>query len=218
MTERERRLLTMLHLDLWGINEKELALDAGFARFWADPARRHELRELIDVLDQRAAAVPGRTLLPPPNPLRVHCRYTTAEALAAVGVSRAEKPRPFREGVLWDEAAQCDLFFVTITKTDRHYSPTTMYRDYAISRTLFHWESQSRTTERSPTGQRYIAHRARGSQVLLFMRESKADGSYLFLGTAEYVSHVGERPMAITWRLHEAMPESAYAMARVAAA
>jgi hypothetical protein len=42
--------------------------------------------------------------------------------------------------------------------------------------------------------------------------------AYTFLVTARYVSHTGERPIAITWRLDDPMPESVYAMARVAAA
>jgi hypothetical protein len=106
---------------------------------------------------------------------------------------------------------------VTIDKSERHYSPTTMYRDHAISRTLFHWESQSTTTERSRTGQRYIHHRERGSHVLLFAR-ALPRGPYTFLGTAQYRGHVGERPIAITWELDDALPETVYAMTRVAAA
>jgi Domain of unknown function (DUF3427) len=49
--------------------------------------------------------------------------------------------------------------------------PTTLYRDYAISQDLFHWESQSTTGDTSPTGQRYISHQHEGSHVLLFVRE-----------------------------------------------
>ena len=37
------------------------------------------------------------------------------------------------------------------------------------------WQSQSTTAENSPTGQRYIHHKERGSKVLLFVREFKAD-------------------------------------------
>ena len=218
LSERERRLLTMLHFDLWGTNERSLTLDAGLERLWASPAHRDELRELIDVLDDLAEVVPRPLGIPQPIPLAVHCRYTRDEALAATGISRAEKPRPLREGVLWDEASSCDLFFVTLTKSERHYSPTTMYRDHAISRSLFHWESQSTTTERSRTGQRYIHHAERGSRVLLFVRETRGHRGFTFLGIVRYVSHVGERPMAITWRLDEPMPEAAYAAARVAAA
>ena len=39
-----------------------------------------------------------------------------------------------------------DAFFVTLKKSESDYSPTTMYRDYPISPTLFHWESQSTTS------------------------------------------------------------------------
>ncbi|WP_217914016.1 DUF3427 domain-containing protein [Miltoncostaea marina] len=218
LTERERRLLTMLHFDLWGTSERGATLDEGFERLWRNPARRHELSELIEALEERANVVPRELRLTQPVPLSVHCHYTRDEALAAIGASRAEKPRPLREGVLWDEASQCDLFFVTINKAEHQYSPTTMYRDHAISRQLFHWESQSTTTERSPTGQRYIHHAERGTHVLLFARDTKAERAYVFLGTARYVSHSGQRPIAFTWRLDDAMPQGVYAMARVAAA
>lgn len=64
---------------------------------------------------------------------------------------------------------------VTLNKADKDYSPTTMYNDYSINESLFHWQSQSTTAENSPTGQRYIHHKERGSKVLLFVREFKAD-------------------------------------------
>ncbi len=53
-------------------------------------------------------------------------------------------------------------------------------------------------------------HQERGSRVLLFVREeSKRDGvtlPFLCLGFANYVSHEGERPMAIRWRLEREIP------------
>ena len=86
-----------------------------------------------------------------------------------------------------------DVFFVTLEKSEREYSPSTLYKDDAISPTLFHWESQSTTTQRSKMGQRYIHHRKRGGNILLFVRpRKKQDGRtmpYTFLGTADYVSH-----------------------------
>lgn len=60
-----------------------------------------------------------------------------------------------------------DAFFVTLSKSEAEYSPSTMYRDYPISPTLFHWESQSTTSVASPTGRRYLTG---GSTVLLFVR------------------------------------------------
>lgn len=115
-----------------------------------------------------------------------------------------------------------DAFLITLKKSDRDDSPTTMYRDFALSADLFHWESQSVTSAASPTGQRYIHHRERGSHILLFVRESKTNAlgtsPYVFLGPADYVSHEGERPMAITWRLHRPMPMEVQQASSVAVA
>lgn len=41
---------------------------------------------------------------------------------------------------------------------------------------------------------------------------------YIFLGPADYVSHEGERPVAITWKLHRAMPAEVFLGARAAVA
>ena len=98
-----------------------------------------------------------------------------------------------------------------------------MYADRAISPSLFQWESQNATSLASPTGQRYIHHRDLGSSVHLFVRESKeADGdlgapAYLYAGPASYVSHSGERPMRIIWKLDHELPADVFHAARVAA-
>ena len=78
-----------------------------------------------------------------------------------------------REGVLWHQPTATDLLFITLRKSEALSSPTTRYRDLALGPCLFHWESQSTTTAASPTGQRYIHHAARGSRVLLFVREQR---------------------------------------------
>ena len=63
---------------------------------------------------------------------------------------------------------------MTLKKSEADYSPTTMYRDYPISRDLFHWESQSVTSVDSPTGQRYLS---RDGQSLLFTRDQRVNDS-----------------------------------------
>jgi hypothetical protein len=127
-----------------------------------------------------------------------------------------------REGVAWCESANADAFLITLKKSDSDYSPTTMYRDFALSPDLFHWESQSTTSSPSPTGQRYIHHRERGSHILLFVRQAKTNAlgtsPYVFLGPADYVSHEGDRPMAIPWRLRQSMPTEVYQASSVAVA
>src|SRR5690606_8554327 len=98
------------------------------------------------------------------------------------------------------------LFKFTLDKTSGGFSPTTRYRDYAISRELIHWESQGVTRADSDTGRRYQHHASRGSSVMLFARLRNDDRAFWFLGPATYVTHESEQPMAITWRLAHALP------------
>ena len=142
-------------------------------------------------------------------PLDLHCTYTRDQILVALDFM---KPSSLREGVKWLPDKQLDVFFLTLNKSEKDYSPTTMYNDYSINSELFHWQSQSTTSESSATGQRYIHHKERGSKILLFVREFKADRkfgtteAYTYLGTANYVSHTGSRPMNITWKLDNPIP------------
>ncbi|WP_224362857.1 DUF3427 domain-containing protein [Hyalangium versicolor] len=207
VSRRELRLRWMLHFSLWGSNEPLERLDEGFERLWAEPARRQELLEVLALLADRLERVTPALDLLEQVPLRVHARYSRDEALAAFGV---EKPNSVRQGVKWVESERADLLFVTLQKTERHYSPTTRYRDYAISSLLFHWESQNLTSENSETGQRYVTHVARGSSVHLFIREAKEGllgaSPYVYAGPANYMKHEGSRPMAIVWKLEYELP------------
>ena len=140
----------------------------------------------------------------------LHCTYT-GDQLLLVAIDFM-KPATVRERVKWLLEKQLDVFFVTLNKADKDYSPTTMYNDYSINESLFHWQSQSTTAADSPTGQRYTHHRERGSKVLLFVREFKADritggaAAYTFLGMANYVKLDGSRPMNTTWQLDRPIP------------
>ncbi|MDD3169358.1 MAG: DUF3427 domain-containing protein, partial [Eubacteriales bacterium] len=140
-------------------------------------------------------------------PLDLHCSYTRDQILLALGFM---KPATVREGVKWLPEKQSDVFFVTLNKSDKEYSPSTMYDDYSINEWMFHWQSQSTTSEDSPTGQRYIYHRQRKSKILIFVREFKTDiagtAPYTFLGLADYMKHEGSRPMSITWKLRRPIP------------
>jgi hypothetical protein len=98
------------------------------------------------------------------------------------------------------------VFVFTLDKSGKRFSPTTRYRDYAVSPRIIHWESQSTTSAASPTGTRYQHHVQQGSIVLLFARLSPDDRAFWFLGPARYMSHQGERPMAIHWELEQPLP------------
>jgi superfamily II DNA or RNA helicase len=219
---RAERLLAMLHFSLWGWNEPVGQIDTGLQRLWANAARRDELLELTHALCDRIRRITVPVDPSSSVPLQVHARYSLAELLAAFGVPNPAASRG--SGVKWIEDAQADVFWLNLRKTEKHFSPTTMYADRAISPTLFQWESQNATSEASPTGQRYVHHRERGSSVHLFFRESKdADGdlgapAYLYAGPATYVSHTGERPMRIIWKLDYELPADIFHDARVATA
>jgi hypothetical protein len=114
--------------------------------------------------------------------------------------------------------ARADLFVFTLDKTSGQFSPTTRYKDYAISRDLIHWESQSTVREESETGRRYRNHVSMGTSVMLFARLRNDDRAFWFLGPATYVSHVGELPMAITWKLQFPLSGDLYAQFAAAVA
>ncbi|MFI7550386.1 DUF3427 domain-containing protein [Micromonospora sediminimaris] len=212
------RLWDMLHFDLWGPNAPLSQRGERLARLWAEPARCAELRQVAEVLRERIHRVtePVDGL-----PLKVHARYSRNEACAAFGMPN---PGSLREGVKWLPDAKADIFFVTLVKSEQHYSPTTMYADRAVTDTLFQWESQSTTSSASVTGQRYINHAARGSTVHLFVRETRVPDrdlgapAYLYAGPMTYQEHTGDRPMRVLWELRHPLPADMYAAARAIAA
>jgi hypothetical protein len=165
----------MLMAELWGSGRQHLPLADALLRLWAASDLRAELVELFALLLERTAhliaPLDWDRADPPPIPLKLHGRYSRAEVFAAFGLLNEARPFPGREGVFFDETTQCDVFFVTLKKSERLFSPTTRTNDYAISPWEFHWESQSNTRETSSTGQRYIHHVERGSRVMLFVRE-----------------------------------------------
>ena len=210
LSERERRQWLMLTVQLFGTGRSWCPLAEALALLWQAAPWREELRQLLLLLAERADHSLHPLPWALPVPLRVHAHYTRAEIEAAFAVLTNDAPWIHREGVLWHQSSQTDLLFITLRKSEALFSPSTRYRDLALGPSLFHWESQSTTTECSPTGQRYIHHGSRGSRVLLFVKEQRKQGTvtepFRCLGFANYESHEGERPMAIRWRLERPIP------------
>jgi len=220
--ERHRRLLTMLAWDLGSGDSGWVSVEEFFAALWPERAVRDELLELLTLLDERSAIRSRPSAMPPEIPLTLHARYTRAEIAAALGMRDGVKPMVPQAGLVWVPQAESDVFFVDLQKAERDYSPTTMYRDYAINRELFHWESQTRQHTSLPTVRRWIEHEAHGTNVLLFVREKKTfelgTQPFTFLGPVSYVEHRSERPVAFTWQLPTPMPEELFEVARSVAA
>jgi hypothetical protein len=209
LTEGERRFARMLFGSLTTL-KPSASLTDGVAQLWQHPQVRIELLELLDLLPERVDHIHADLAIAN-VPLAVHARYTRTEILAAFDIGGGVKPSTWQSGVWWDDNSQSDLFAFTLDKSAGSFSPTTRYRDYAISAELIHWESQSVTALDSDTGRRYINQAEQGTNVVLFARLSTADRAFWCLGPATYVSHQGERPIAITWRLHHRLSGDLYA-------
>ncbi|MGK4582574.1 DUF3427 domain-containing protein [Kitasatospora sp. HPMI-4] len=215
----DRRMQTyaaMLFFSLWPNGGGFASIDAGLRSLRVQPRLRNELRQVL------AYGLESATHAPKPlglslgaltgTPLAVHAHYNTPEILAALRLASLKRlPSTFQSGVAWCEETETDALLVTINKDAKDFSESIRYRDYALSEDHFHWDSQNSTSATSPTGVRYQKHRERGSNVLLFVRQFKRNeygkpSPYVLLGPACYVSHKGERPMAVTWRLQTPLP------------
>ncbi|MEU7051841.1 DUF3427 domain-containing protein [Streptomyces eurythermus] len=204
----------MLFFNIWDDAGGFTSFGDGIASLRSQPQFRDELRQVLSYVIEQADHFPlplsGRLSN---IPLKVHSAYNRSEILAALGVARfgGQMPRTFAQGVQWVEELQTDALLITLEKNEKDFSPTVRYKDYALSPTLFHWESQNATATDSSTGMRYQEHAQRGSEVLLFMRRYKSTDTgkahpWMLLGPATYVTHTGSKPMAITWRLKHELP------------
>lgn len=217
LSDREQRLARMLFFTLWPNRGGFDSYQAGFEFLRRHPAVCLEMRELLALSLDTARRDPrpvGEV------PLFSHARYRREEILAALEWATWDRvAHGHATGVVWAPATRTDALLVNLRKSEADFSPTTMYRDYALAPDLFHWESQNSTRLDSATGQRYV--NPTGMRVLLFVRNSPSDelgtAPFLCLGPVDYVEHRGERPIAITWRLHRRMPGEVFHVASVVA-
>lgn len=151
------------------------------------------------------------------NTLDLHCTYTRGQILAGLGINTESKALSSREGVYYMRETNTDMFFVTVDKSEKDFSPTTMYNDFAISDRLFHWQSQSTIPASSETGLRYTNQAETGHNVILFVREkskNKIAAPFVCLGKVKYVSSKGSKPISVTWELEEPIPPAVLEYAR----
>ncbi|WP_142057748.1 DUF3427 domain-containing protein [Pseudarthrobacter sp. B4EP4b] len=218
---REQAFARMLFYTLWDDGGGFTTYDGGLDHLRGYQFVCREIRQVVKLgvaASKHAAKSLGAGLQH--IPLLSHATYRREEVLAALQYGSLEQGKnvQHREGVAWCPATSTDAFFVTLNKDDKKHSATTMYKDYAISPELFHWESQNATSPTSPTGRRYLDRASHGSRVLIFTRDKADDETgltvpYTCLGQVDYVQHVGEKPIAITWKLHRPMPADVYASA-----
>lgn len=211
-TQAEERMLQMFQFTVWQKSFEECGFSSlidGVNKVKSCHVLCNELIEILTYNYNEIDFIDEGVDVGFDCPLDLHCTYTRDQILVAMDFL---KPGTVREGVKYLNEKKVDIFFVTLNKSDKDYSPTTMYNDYSMNDILFHWQSQSTIADTSVTGKRYICHRAQENKILLFVREFKNDkilgtaSAYTYLGTADYVSHEGSKPMNIIWKLDKPIP------------
>lgn len=203
----ERRMIEMLTFRLLPkeARQPECEWSAALQRLRMNASARQELQEISEVLLDCVRLHAEETPALDDCPIFLHRQYTRDEVLVGLGMANQVGARHTQTGRIWIEAINTEIFFVTLDKSERAFSPSTRYEDFAVSPGRFHWQSQSTTGEDSPTGQRYVLQKQNGTQFLLFVRPRRGD-PFIFLGPLHYVSHTGTRPMSIYWDLAHPMP------------
>ena len=208
----------MCHYDFWDQTGPKLGFTSLLLSLQAlrHPLLQAELSEvislLIDRLDINEFAMPNmHNSNIASSPIKMHVRYPKEHILVAFGDSRFDKKSSSREGVLNIADMNTELLFVTLNKCETQFSPTTMYHDYAISPSLFHWQTQNSAKPTSGKGLSYIQHKTRGKTILLFVREQAKDENgrtmgFVNFGPVDFVQYEGSQPMNITWKLAHEMP------------
>ncbi|MFZ3591800.1 DUF3427 domain-containing protein [Bacillus sp. DJP31] len=213
VTEEDKLMLGMMYYSFYQNHpEKEgfTSLEEGIQEIIASTEFKQEILEILNFLYQSLETMEIDNNFSYPCPLTVHSKYSTSQVLAALGYFNEEANPSFREGVKHFKEKDLDIFFTTLNKSEKDFSPSTLYDDYAINEHLFHWQTQSRVAEGSEVAQRYITHKKNKHQIAMFVREYKKDqgltSPFIFLGNVDYVRHYGNKPLSFVWRLHEEMP------------
>ena len=198
---------------LWGDKGSNLgiaSLDDAFRRLANNPSILADLDEIL-AWSEDGTQVSGQIPeLPFACPLELHAGYGGKEIQAVFGKANLNTAGQTGVGVFHFAEFKTYVLLVTFQKTEKEFSPSTMYADYPISRELMHWESQANTAQHHTDGQNLIHHQERGYTILVFAREQKkrngATLPFTYLGPVDRVSYESERPIKMVWRLRYPMP------------
>ncbi len=203
----------LLYYRIWGDKAEKVgvtSLTDAFQRLAVNPTVCDDLDEILAWSLESTEVSGTAPELPYFVPLELHAQYGIREIQAAFGRVTLESSGQTGVGVMHFAEQKTYALLVTFQKTEKEFSPSTMYADYPISRELMHWESQANTAQHHADGQNLIQHQERGYTILVFARGQKKRNNvtvpFTFLGPVDRVSHESERPIKMVWRLRHAMP------------
>lgn len=201
-----------IYYRIWGDKGSNLgitSLNEAFRRLARNPSILADLDEILSwSLDttEVSGQIPE---LPFACPLELHAQYGGKEIQAVFGKATLATSGQTGVGVFHFPEVKTYALLVTFQKTEKEFSPSTMYADYPISRELLHWESQANTAQNHMDGQNLIHHQERGYTILIFARgqkkRNKVTVPFTYLGPVERVSYESERPIKMVWRLRHQM-------------
>ncbi|MBI4196136.1 MAG: DUF3427 domain-containing protein [Betaproteobacteria bacterium] len=202
-----------VHYRVWGASGTALgmaSLEESFQRLSRNPSILSDLDEVLE-WGEAETRVSGQVLrLPFPCAFELHAQYGVNDIKAPFGLATFDTAGQTGVGVFHFQKVRAYALLITFQKTEREFSPSTMYADYPISRELLHWESPSTAAQQSETGQNLIHCADRGYTILIFARDQKRRNGcsvpFTYLGSAERVSYENERPIKIVWRMHHPIP------------
>ena len=197
---------------LWGDKGSNLSitsLDDAFRRMAHNPSILADLDEIL-AWSQDNTTVNGQIpQLPFTCRLELHAHYSGKDIQAVFGRANLETAGQTGVGLFHFADLKTYVLLVTFQKTEKEFSPSTMYADYPISRELMHWESQANTAQYHTDGQNLIHHQERNYTILVFARDQKkrnnATVPFTYLGPVEMVSYESDRPIKMVWRLRHKM-------------
>ena len=188
------------------------SIDEGLKKFGSYPLFVDELRQIVQHLSEHLIiSTKPITELGANNVLDLFGCYTREEQLAIFGRRTANRAGAIpQSGCLNLDEINTELLWVTLNKSDKDFSPSTQYEDYAINEALFNWQSQNNASHQN-SGRRYVEQKTNGRKFLLFVREHKVDeygftSPYYCLGLVNYVKSHGDKPMTITWAMQNHIP------------
>ena len=211
LSENETTMLLMLHYDVWQSAGGFGSLEESIKKIGDNKVLVKEITEVLEILLDRIDFKELEIKLPYAQPLKVHSRYTRDQILTAFKLSSFDRKSSNREGAAENKDLKTELLFINLIKSEENFSPTTMYDDYAISETLFHWQSHNAYGPETAKGQSYINHLETDKKILLFVREKAKDENgntmgYVFIGDASFRTTEGSKPMSVKWELSEPIP------------
>ena len=211
--ENEKAMLLMLHYDIWQNAGGYKSLEESIRTIGKNKILVDEIIEVLEILIDKVDFKEIDYQLPYIQPLKLHARYTRDQILVAFRMSTFEKKssNAIGVGVAENKELNTEILFIDLIKSEEDYSPTTLYNDFAISETLFHWQSQNQTRKDKGKGLTYINHKELGKNILLFIREKSKNEfgntmGYVFIGEGNFKENEGSKPMSIKWELNEPIP------------